>query len=96
MNTEILELLHQNREYKDWKKVENKLKPLIVDYINGEPVYGFYETLKDKSLNKNGQLISISTQPVDSFVPYHIHNYVEMMVVLLGIVQLEQLVILFI
>ena len=84
MNTEILELLHQNREYKDWKKVENKLKPLIVDYINGEPVYGFYETLKDKSLNKNGQLISISTQPVDSFVPYHIHNYVEMMVVLLG------------
>ena len=37
MNTEILELLHQNREYKDWKKVENKLKPLIVDYINGEP-----------------------------------------------------------
>lgn len=84
MNTEILELLHQNREYKDWKKVENKLKPLIVDYINGEPVYGFYETLKDKSLNKNGQLISISTQPVDSFIPYHIHNYVEMMVVLLG------------
>lgn len=84
MNTEILELLHQNREYKDWKKIENRLKPLIVDYVNGEPVYEFYETLKDKSLNKNGQLISISTQPVDSFVPYHIHNYVEMMVVLLG------------
>lgn len=84
MNTEILELLHQNRKFQDWKKIKDSLKPLIVNHVDGEPVYEFDETLKDKSLKKNGQLITISTQPVDSYVPYHVHNYVEMMVVLLG------------
>ncbi|MDB6234089.1 AraC family transcriptional regulator [Lactobacillus amylovorus] len=84
MNTEILELLHQNNKSRNWEEIEDKLKPLIVKKIDGEPVYQFYETLKDNNLEKNKQLISISTQPIESFVPFHIHNYVEIMVVLLG------------
>lgn len=84
MNTEILELLHQNNKSRNWEEIEDKLKPLIVKKIDGEPVYQFYETLKDNNLEKNKQLISISTQPIESFVPFHIHNYVEIMVALLG------------
>lgn len=84
MNTEILDLLRQNNKSKDWEKIADKLKPLIVKKVNGEPVYQFFETLKDNDLKKNSQLISISTQPVESYVPFHIHNYVEIMVVLLG------------
>lgn len=84
MNTEILELLRENNKSQSWKTIENKLQPLITKYVNGNPVYQFFDTLNDKSLKKNGQLISISTQPVNSFVPYHIHNYIEMMIVLLG------------
>lgn len=84
MNTEILELLQQNNHSKNWESVKEKLKPLIVKKVNGKPVYQFFDTLKDRSLQKNGQLISISTQPVKSFIPYHIHNYVEMIVVLQG------------
>lgn len=84
MNTEILELLQQNNQHQEWSKVEDRLQPLIVKRVNGEPIYRFDATLKDRSLNKDYQLISISTQPIDSFVPFHIHNYVEIMVVLLG------------
>lgn len=84
MNTEILELLRENNKSQSWEAIENKLQPLITKYIDGEPVYQFFDTLSDKSLKKNGQLISVSTQPVNSFVPYHLHNYIEMMVVLLG------------
>lgn len=72
MNTEILELLHQNNKSRNWEEIEDKLKPLIVKKIDGEPVYQFYETLKDNNLEKNKQLISISTQPIESFVPFHI------------------------
>lgn len=39
MNTEILELLHQNRKFQDWKKIKDSLKPLIVNHVDGEPVY---------------------------------------------------------
>ncbi|MBP2058250.1 AraC-like DNA-binding protein/mannose-6-phosphate isomerase-like protein (cupin superfamily) [Lactobacillus colini] len=84
MNTEILELLQQNNRTQSWDEVRERFKPMIAKEVNGEPVYEFFEALKDKSLKRNGQLISISTQPINSFVPYHIHNYVEIMVVLLG------------
>ena len=50
MNTEILELLHQNNKSRNWEEIEDKLKPLIVKKIDGEPVYQFYETLKDNNL----------------------------------------------
>lgn len=84
MNKEILELLRKNNRSQDWKKIEKQFQPLVTKKINGEPVYQFFETLKDKSLQQSLQLVSISTQPVDSYVPYHIHNYIEIMIPLLG------------
>lgn len=85
MNTEILELLQKhNHHVQEWDKVVENLHPTIEQYYHGKPVYQFFDTLSDQSLEKNGKLISISTQPLSSFVPYHVHNYVELTVVLLG------------
>lgn len=84
MDTQILKLLRQHNKEQNWEKIKYKLKPVIAKRVNGEPVYEFFETLEDTSLKQNRQLISISTQPVNSFIPYHVHNYVEIMIVLAG------------
>ncbi|MFR4788892.1 MAG: AraC family transcriptional regulator [Lactobacillus acidophilus] len=84
MNAEILKVLRKNNDFQNWEEIKNRLHPIIIKHVEGEPVYQFFDTLNDNSFEKNGQLISLSTQPINSFVPYHIHNYVEMMVVLSG------------
>lgn len=84
MDAEVLRILRKNNKSQYWGKINKKLHPKIVKYVDGKPVYQFFDTLNDNSFEKNGQLISIRTQPVNSFVPYHVHNYVEMMVVLSG------------
>lgn len=47
--------------------------------IGKEPVYRFFETYTD-DLILNNSSISITVQPIKSFIPYHIHNYVEIMI----------------
>jgi len=83
MNTETLELLRQNNHPRDWDKIAPTMRPHQVDQIEHEPVYEFFSTLDD-SLEINLQSIAISVQPVDSYIPFHVHNFVELMIPLLG------------
>lgn len=83
MNPEILEMLRKKSQPKSWEKLNNRFKADILDYIDGEPVYKFHSFLTD-SLEVNAHSISVTVQPCSSYIPYHQHNYAEMMIPLLG------------
>ncbi|WEV50644.1 AraC family transcriptional regulator [Lactobacillus sp. ESL0731] len=61
-------------EIKDNGKIAHKVR-----MVDGEPVYQFYDTYSD-DLILNSSAITISVQPVESFIPFHIHDYVEIMI----------------
>ncbi|KRN27570.1 transcriptional regulator-type [Lactobacillus selangorensis] len=54
-----------------------------MDHVGKSPVFEFSNTLTD-SLEVTTQLIAISVQPIESFIPFHVHNYVEMMIPIAG------------
>lgn len=83
MNPEILEKLRAGSQPRDWDQVKDQFKVDIAGYKGDEPVYKFYSTLTD-NLEINPQSISISVQPQDSYIPFHVHNYAEMTIPLLG------------
>lgn len=83
MDPFILDLLINKREQREWKEIESTMRPVPAKYFNGEPVYEFFQNLDD-SLEINLQPIALSVNPVNSFVPYHFHNYVEMIFPLKG------------
>lgn len=83
MNIEILELLRQNNYPRDWDKMVPTMHPRIASYFGKEPIYEFFYTLDD-SLEVNTHSIAISVQPVNSYIPFHLHDYVEMVIPLLG------------
>ena len=56
--------------------------------VGKEPIFAFYDTLTD-SLEITLTPIAISVQPVNSYVPFHVHNYVEIVVPLKGYCVLE-------
>lgn len=79
-----LTLLRENNTPKAWSDVLTTVKK-NGDLIKKEgkigkaPIYRFFETYSD-DLAINGSSISISVQPTESFIPYHIHDYVEIMI----------------
>ncbi|MGT2756132.1 AraC family transcriptional regulator [Streptococcus ovuberis] len=79
----ILKFLEQDRPQYDWEELQDKMRPVPIQYIGQEPVFEFFNTLSD-DLYINPQPISISVNPIESEVPFHLHNYVEMIVVLKG------------
>ncbi|MGF2054721.1 helix-turn-helix domain-containing protein [Vagococcus fluvialis] len=83
MNSEILKLLRKNNSPRNWGELGLEMKPKIATYIGKEPVYEFFNTLDD-SLEINLHSIAISVQPVDSEIPYHMHDYVELIIPLMG------------
>lgn len=83
MNLEILEKLRGSSQPRDWSAVQDQFKADIAGYEGGQPVYKFYSTLTD-NLEINPQSISISVQPQNSYIPFHVHNYAEMTIPLLG------------
>lgn len=83
MNPKVLELLRQNSAPRDWEKLGPEMHPRKVGHVGKEPVYEFFHTL-DNSLEVNSHSIAISVQPVMSYIPFHIHNYVEVIIPLLG------------
>lgn len=83
MNSEILKLLRKNNSPRNWVELGLEMKPKIATYLGKEPVYEFFNTLDD-SLEINPRSIAISVQPVESEIPYHIHNYVELIIPLIG------------
>ncbi|MBA1433889.1 AraC family transcriptional regulator [Bombilactobacillus bombi] len=83
MNPEILELLHKKNRPRDWQTMKPFMEPMQVSTLHNKPVYEFFYTLTD-NLQVNPHNISISVYPVQSYVPYHVHNYIEMIIPLLG------------
>ncbi|WP_239255690.1 AraC family transcriptional regulator [Listeria ilorinensis] len=83
MNPEILELLHTYSQPRNWQTISQSFHVKVAGYVGKEPVYEFFDTLTD-NLALNNQSISVSVQPVSSHIPYHIHDYVEIIIPLLG------------
>lgn len=83
MNPEILEQLRKKSFPRNWQSLEPTMEPAQIARIDHQPVYEFFYTLTD-SLTINPQGIGLSVQPVNSFIPFHLHNYVELTIPLLG------------
>ncbi|WEV44309.1 AraC family transcriptional regulator [Lactobacillus sp. ESL0684] len=88
MQQQILQTLRKNNGFQDWNEIlanfkskGTKLK--VIRHINDEPVYEFFDTYSD-NLVLNSSSITISVQPVKSFIPYHLHDYVEINIPLVG------------
>ncbi len=83
LKNEVLGALRFNNEYKDWEEVKEEFHPTPIGYLNKEPIYPFYDAVSE-NLEISPRSISIATQPVESFIPFHVHNYVEMIIPLVG------------
>lgn len=83
MEAEILKILQEKNHPRDWEALGPEMRPRRSGMLKNEPVYEFFHTLDD-SLEVNLQSIAISVQPVKSYIPYHVHNYVEMIVPIVG------------
>lgn len=88
MHEEIIQMLRKNNGYRDWDTMlqefkSNEFELTIAKYINNKPVYEFFNTYSD-NLVLNSSSITISVQPINSFIPFHIHDYVEINIPLVG------------
>lgn len=85
MKTETLAHLRTLNHPQSWAQVQATLgtKARPISHINGQPVYEFFETLTD-DLSVNPHSLSLSVQPVSSFIPWHLHDYAEIMIPLAG------------
>lgn len=81
--SEVLSRLRALNQPHDWESVQRTFNPRPVDHMNGQPVYEFFDTLTD-TLAINPHSLTLSVQPVSSFIPYHLHDYAEIMVPLQG------------
>lgn len=87
MKEEVLRLLRKNNSPRNWSDVlatveKNGNLTKKVGQIESEPIYRFFDTYSD-DLTLNSSSISIAVQPTNSFIPYHIHDYVEIMIPLI-------------
>jgi len=83
MEERILTILQEKNQPRNWDDLAPEMRPKIAEVVKNEPVYEFFHTLDD-SLEVNPQSIAISVQPVKSFIPYHVHDYVELIVPVIG------------
>ena len=88
MKDDILKILRKNNSAKDWHNVSNKFnangrKIKTVGKVNNESVYEFFDTYTE-NLTLNNHSINIVSQPVESFVPFHIHDYLDINIPLVG------------
>ena len=87
LKREVLRLLRKNNSPRNWSDVlatveKNGNLTKKVGQIVKEPIYRFFDTYSD-DLTLNNSSISIAAQPTESFIPYHIHDYVEIMIPLI-------------
>lgn len=88
MQKSTIEILREHNAPRSFSSVVAKLSKSGADLkveksADGESVYRFFDTYSD-SLELNSSSIAISVQPVESVIPYHYHNYVEIMIPLEG------------
>ena len=84
MIEQILKILRKNNSPRNWVEVFETVKKSgnltkKIGKVNNEPVYRFFDTYSD-DLTLNSSSISIAVQPTKSFIPFHIHDYVEIMI----------------
>lgn len=83
MEADVLNILKEKNLPRNWNELGLEMRPRKVGVLKNEPVYEFFHTLDD-SLEVNPQSIAVSVQPVNSFIPFHVHNFVEIIVPLVG------------
>lgn len=84
MDAEILDLLRKNNQKSiEWQVIKEGFNADIATHLGDEPVYKFYQTLTD-DLEVTASPIAVSVQPVESYVPFHVHNYVELVIPISG------------
>ena len=83
MEEGVLTILQEKNHPRNWNELGSEMRPKQTGVLKNEPIYEFFHTLDD-SLEVNPQSIAISVQPVSSFIPFHVHNYVEIIVPLVG------------
>lgn len=84
----IMEILRSNNSPKKFSNVLEKVEKnethiSPTKFINGKPVYPFFNTYND-NLKLNTNPISISVQPIESDIPYHYHNFIDIVAPLVG------------
>lgn len=83
MEADVLAILKEKNHPRNWDELGLEMRPRKAGVLKNEPVYEFFHTLDD-SLEVNPQSIAVSVQPVNSFIPFHVHNFVEIIVPLVG------------
>ena len=84
MKDYVLALLAEKMNHSiRWEDIMALHAPKKATIINEQPAYHFYETLDD-SLDTVAKSISISKQPVHTQIPFHNHDYIELMFVIKG------------
>src|SRR5699024_8198452 len=83
MSEDLIRILCRNNRPKNWVELRPAMRPKIVGHLLQEPIYEFFYTFNN-SLEVDPHSISISVQPVASFIPYHIHDYVELSIPIRG------------
>lgn len=79
----VMTVLQQEYQENNWEQLKDEMHVQPNGMFNGEPYYQFYDTLNG-SMEAVSQLINISVQPQESFIPYHLHNYIELTTPLMG------------
>ncbi len=83
MPEELLEILCRNNRPRNWAELRPTMRPKVVGQLLQEPIYEFFYTF-DSSLEVDPHSISLSVQPVTSYIPYHIHDYLELSIPIKG------------
>lgn len=68
---------------KKWEDISTQFSLRVAKKIKNENVYEFFHSV-DNDLEVVPKPIVVSVNPVHSFVPYHVHNYVEMIIPIEG------------
>lgn len=74
--SELKELLRERNQKADWDSIRGKFSPEST-LIEGKETYKFYTAVDIASDLVEGN-IAISQQPYGSYIPFHVHNYVEL------------------
>lgn len=91
MSKSIIEILRSKNSPKEFSNVVKKIghgeknakAETSLKTADGEPVYRFYDMYND-DLELNTNPISISVQPIESVIPFHYHNFVDIVAPLVG------------
>lgn len=88
MRQQILQDLSKYVVEHDWSQMTEDFKPNIYGRVGKELIYEFFQTL-DEVLEENLQPIVITVNPINSYVPWHVHDYIDIITPLKGQVSIN-------